>query len=492
MINRKDEEEIFIKECEKGEASLIAVYGRRRIGKTFFIRDFIKQRAGSCISFQFTGSKDVSSKDHLTIFIHELKSWLSYTPKNRPTSWMEAFIELSSALDLSQSQNPDKKLAIFIDELPWVGSKDFMAAFSWFYNSYFESCANGICIVCGSATTWMIEKFVKDKKGFHDRITAEVRMHAFNLEETERYLQWKGFELDRKSICDVYMVTGGVAKYLSYFEKQYSIIENIQNIYFSTSGRMSDEYNEIMTSLFGIDSLHEKIIKVLSEGGAGHGLEASELSKKINLNSTGGAFSKALSELVISGFIMPISKMGSRKKNMTYRLSDPFCHFYNKWMSKLSKNDLMRLPNDYWEKEFSSQSWVTWAGHAFENICHIHYREYLKARGISGTSAQVYYWKYIASTNSNELGAEIDMVVERESTYELVECKYYNDEFTISSAYANNLKNKIEMFKKYGVRSKKHDIKLVMLTSYGTKKNAMYNTLNVSQSISIDDLFVPV
>lgn len=499
FIERRIETKKLNYQCQLNEASLVAIYGRRRIGKTFFVREFIKQHANECLVMQFTGTLQTKTIDQIKKFTYALEEWLGHVPATTPTTWTDAFIELRRAFLSASKLNPQFKLLLFIDELPWAAENningEFMAAFAHFFNDFFDRKHNAICIVAGSSATWMLTQFIGNVGPMHARITEKIMMRPFTLLETERYLQEAGFDLDRKSVCDIYMATGGVAKYLTYFRSDESVSQNFQRIFFTIDGGMSGEYHEILQSLFGDGGLHGDIISALSSSGAAHGLSRKEIAAQIGkgVASTSARLIGALNDLDASNFIMLSNKLGTTERYPVYRLSDPYCHFYNQWLSKLSRNDMMRLASNHWNDIYLSQNWNIWAGHAFENIAHLHLDQYLISRGIFGVGAKVYYWKHVAKKGSGESGAQIDMLIERENnTFEIVECKYYGGIYELPPGYSDNLKNKIAVFKDKGLKGKRHDIKLVLLTTYGVKKNAEYNRASISSEILLDDLFVEI
>ncbi|MFA6396550.1 MAG: ATP-binding protein [Sulfurimonas sp.] len=498
-IERRIESNKLKKQCELGRAALVAIYGRRRIGKTFFVREFLKKNASSCLAMQFTGTTKTKTIDQIKNFTFALEEWLGHIPSIMPLSWTDVFIELRRAFIAASKHYPDSKIVLFIDELPWAAENDvnseFMASFAHFFNDFFDRMNNAICIVAGSSATWMLTQFIGNKGPLHARITEKIMMRPFTLLETQRYLTGIGFELDRKSICDIYMCTGGVAKYLTYFRSDESVSQNIHRIFFTIDGGMSGEYHEILQSLFGEGGLHSEVISALSSKGASHGFNRKEIAERIGkgVTNTNTRLIAALNDLEASNFIMVSHKLGTTERYPLYRLSDPYCHFYNQWLAKLSRNDMMRLSGNHWGDIYSSQNWNIWAGHAFENIAHLHLDQYLTSRGILGVGAKVYYWKYIAPKGSGETGAEIDMLVERENnTYDIVECKYYSGLYELPIGYADNLTNKVNTFREKGLKGKRYDIKLVLLTTYGAKTNAEYNRAKISKTMTLDNLFVEI
>ncbi len=158
--------------------------------------------------------------------------------------------------------------------------------------------------------------------------------------------------------------------------------------------------------------------------------------------------------------------------NKRKTFADPYILFHHKWVKNLSKNDIASFPKGYWRNKVSKQTFSIWSGYAFEMVIMTNIKLYLKARGLEGVFSGVYHWSHIAK-NSEEQGVQIDLVVNyRNDMYDIVECKYYNDEYVISKEYAKRLKNKLVMFRKYGLNAKQRaELRLVFMTSYGVKVN---------------------
>jgi hypothetical protein len=322
----------------------------------------------------------------------------------------------------------------------------------------------------------------------YKRLTHKIPMYPFNLHETKEYLtDEKGFNLDNKSIMEIYMVFGGVAKYLSYLDARDSIATNINKLFFDTEGFMFNEYHAVFRSLFmERANYHKSLVEVLCT--KARGLSVTELSKALNL-SIGGKLLSAISELEDSGFIQGISKFGNKRKGIRYIVSDPYILFHHKWIKELSRNDVANLNEGYWSAVVGSQKYALWTGRSFEMVVITNVKTYLNARGAGGLFSGVYYWESKAKTE-DEIGAQIDMVVEYgNGIYDIVECKFYNQEYDISKEYAQNMKNKMVMFRKYGLkRTQKGELKMVFLTTYGLVRNSAYNSLNISGELTIDDL----
>jgi hypothetical protein len=248
---------------------------------------------------------------------------------------------------------------------------------------------------------------------------------------------------------------------------------------------MYREYDELFSSLFDDkEGYYKSIIEILCTKRSGFSLSqiADRLDKKL-----GQKLKTAIAELEECGFIKGLAKFGNSIRDVNYIIVDPYILFHHKWIKDFSRNDIANLPTNYWTQKSSTQSYAIWSGYAFEIVAMINIQLYLKARGRSSFYSGVYHWQRRAESK-DEIGTQIDMVINYgNGIFDIVECKYYSDEYIISKEYATKLKNKISMFRKYGVGQKKSELRLVFLTSYGVKNNAQFHSLNVD-SVVLDEL----
>ena len=478
MIGRVKELTLLNEALVSDRAEMIVVYGRRRVGKTYMIEQFYNQKNICMISLIGQSGGNMSTQlsnaqnrlfDKYGIEFDKLKNW---------SELFEGIKEYHQNI-----KNEYEHFVLFIDELPWIATakSGFIGALSYVWNSYFEKYSNVTIVLCGSAASWMVKKVIEEKGGLHQRITRQIPLYPFNLEESEAYLKERGFNyLSRKEIVDLYMILGGVAQYLSFLNPTKSMSQNINQLCFTMGGELQREFSTLFIALFGKKGIHQQVVAYL--GGAKSRLfSADEISKKFNIKSD--PLYRTLDELEMAGFISKQNRYGQKKRDTKYLLSDSFSAFYLKWMDNVSTQELMEN-SDYWQFISTSQNWISWSGNRFEAVCHQHILQIKKALGISGVHTKTYYWQ--SRGDKNKSGTQIDMLIQRaDKTVMIVEIKYYNKEFRISKSYADNLRQKIEIFRE---QDKAHNsIMLVMLTTYGVKKNSYSNMIN--SNLEMDILF---
>lgn len=472
MIGRKDELLILNKAFQSSEAEMIAVIGRRRVGKTFLIRQAYKGK----IDFDLTGIQHGTSREQLQNFADRLSLYAKpLFPFHRPTDWLQAFQMLVVWLE---STPKSEKRVIFFDELPWLAApkSGFIKALGYFWNSWASE--QNICVViCGSAASWMIANVVHDKGGLHNRITRRVHLMPFTLAETETYLQSRQVRLERYQILLIYMALGGIPHYLKEVEGGKTAAQNIDFICFSPNGILKDEFLQLYPALFDNSEVHTKIVRSLAQ--TWQGLSRNELIESAQLQNNGNT-SRALEELVSSGFVSTYFAFGKKKKDLRYRLTDEYSLFYLKFIE-----ENQGFGQSSWQNISQTQSWKSWSGYAFENLALRHVPQIKKALGISGinTETSSFYQK----GNAQQQGVQIDLLIDRnDHAINLCELKFYNSEVLITKAMAKELRTKLALFRAASQTNKQ--IFLTLIAPFDVIQNEISIGL-LDNSLSMDIFF---
>jgi AAA+ ATPase superfamily predicted ATPase len=469
MVGRNYEINRLLKSLYSNDSELIAVYGRRRVGKTFLIRNIYKDY----IKFEVSGLFQGETEQQLDIFFYELKKASPrFGDDDRPKSWKDAFELLKKYINGLRGK---EKKVIFIDEMPWLDThkSDFRMYFGHFWNTFCEKRKDLIIVVCGSAASYMVQNVISNKGSLHARITYKLHIKPFTLYETKAFLESKNIRWGNYHILHLYIAIGGIPHYLNKIEKGESVVQAIQRLCFDSNGDLVNEFEEIFESLFTHSSSHISIVRTLAQ--VNKGTTREELISQSNLY-TGGAFTQALEELIASGFVSKYTALNKKTKNTLYRLSDEYSRFYLKFMEP-NKNQ----GEHFWKTLFQSQSYISWAGFNFETICLKHVSQIKKALKIEG----------IHSVNSSwsSSGAQVDLVIKRDDHWiNLCEMKFHNSEYTIEKNELENLRNKVALFKK---ETKTKDVVVVtMITSFGITQNENFHEI-VENSFTMDILFEP-
>jgi uncharacterized protein len=427
--------------------------------------------------FDITGVQNASLKEQLNIFNFQLKTYFGIeVPKEKATNWLDAFQQLIICLE--NSNQGEAKPVLFFDELPWLASRKsgFLNALSFFWNNWAVK-QSIVVVICGSAASWMIQQVVNHKGGLHNRITHRINLMPFNLYETVQFLESKNVMLDHYQFLQIYMAMGGIPHYLKEIEAGKSAAQNIENICFSPSGLLYDEFSRLYVALFENAENHISIIKVLSKKWMGLTRQEIIAGTKI---PDGGNFSRYLEELVHSGFISPFPAFGKKQKDVLYRLTDEYSLFYLQFMEGKKI-----MGNDTWLHLSQTQSYKNWSGYAFENICLKHANQIKKALGISGIYSEIS--SFYLKGNENEQGVQIDLLIDRnDKVINLFELKFYSEPFVINKNQAMSLRQKISSFKSSQKTSKQ--VFMYFLSTFGIKTNEHSLGL-VQQSFTMEILF---
>lgn len=416
LIGRTNEKALLQSYVDSQQAEFIAMYGRRRVGKTFLISNMF----ADMIVFETSGIIHGSSEDQFAAFNHSLRK-IGYTGPYTKT-WMESFFALEQTL--TPKLIPNKRQVIFIDELPCldVRSTRFVVALGHFWNSWVSKHNNLILIVCGSATSWMVDHIVNNHGGLHNRITHTMHLHPFNLAQCEEYFQARGMVWDRQSIMQAYMVFGGVPYYLSLIKSSESVTEAIDRLLFSAQGELREEYHRLFSSLFTNPEPYMAIVRALANHR--YGLTRDELAEHLG-KSDGGGLTKLLDNLEKCDFIC-YHRVRLKKINKTggyYVLSDSFVQFYHTYLDTPSNDE------HYWSHNLLSPKTNTFFGLAFERVCMSHIPQIKKAIGIDQIGTEYYSWR----STDKEQKAQIDLLIERaDRIINLCEIKYSNLPYTIT------------------------------------------------------------
>ena len=471
IIGREEEVRELQSLLETNRSEFVAVYGRRRVGKTYLIRESF----GYNFAFQHSGMQDVAMAEQLQEFKHSLLQ-AGMKKVGRLKNWSEAFFTLGQHL----TTLPKGKKVIFIDELPWLDTPNskFVSALEHFWNGWASARKDILLVVCGSATSWIISKIVMNYGGLHNRLTRQIYLAPFTLRECEQYAKIRGLAMSRQNILETYMVIGGIPFYWDFMRKNLSWAQNIDRMFFQKNGTLRHEFNALYASLFRNPKDYINVIKTLETKKMG--MTRNEIMSSMN-TIQGGTLTKILKELEECDFIRSFSSIGKTKKETIYQLIDNFTLFYFKFLEKRNIND-----SNFWSQTLNKPIYNTWCGIAFERVCIWHLAQIKKALGISGIISNVYSWIY-RPKDKEEKGVQIDMLIDRDDNMiNLCEIKFSRSEYEINADYEQELQRKTDVFiRKLGTRK---GVSTIMITANGLKRNS--HSGDIQRSINLNDLFL--
>lgn len=472
FIGREKEKEILREALVSYEAEMVAVIGRRRVGKTYLIKETYKDQ----IIFDVTGLQNAPLEEQLENFVYKIgKLSKSKFPIATPPTWLKAFMML---IDFLEDFDYTEKKVVFLDELSWMAThkSGFLRALGFFWNSWAVN-QNIVLVICGSAASWMIQKVVNHRGGLHNRITKRIFLKPFNLAETQQYLNARDIYFNHYQIVQLYMALGGIPHYLKEIKGNKSAIQNIDDICFSDSGLLRNEFERLYPSLFEHADNHIKVIRILSS--TWQGLPRKKIIQ-LGGFSDGGSISKLLDELEQSGFISFYYPFGKKKKDTLYRLTDEYSLFYLHFIENQKHGG-----SGTWNHLSQTQVYKTWTGYAFENICLKHIPQIKKALDIAGVySLSSSFYKQGTTT---EKGVQIDLLIDRnDQVINLFEIKFLSKEFALTKEYAEKLRQKLWVFQE--TTQTRKQLFLTLITTFGLKHN-QYSLGLVNQVLELGDLF---
>ena len=474
VIGREQEQASFSKLLESTQAEFVVIYGRRRVGKTYLVREFFKDR----IVFGFTGSFETETATQLNNFYEELKRvWALAENRKKPKNWSEALHLLTDFL-LAMPVSSEK-IVVFIDELPWLDrtGAGFVSALAYFWNQHGSRMNNLILMTCGSAASWILRKLLNDKGGLHNRITKRIELKPFTLNETKAFCHFKNLKFTQYQIAQLYMVMGGVPYYWQAVEQGKSVPQVIDQLCFEQNGLLATEFRPLFQSLFKHAKNHIQIVETLAKHP--YGMTRNQLLEQIKVNN-GGSFARILDQLIDCGFVKALRPFGKKTKETVFRVIDFYSIFYLKFI-----NGNISDRTNVWQSLSSGANYQSWMGYAFENICLTHLKPIHEALGIGGiyTQTSSFYFK----GNEELPGVQIDLIIDRnDGIINLCEAKYTNDEFVLTKEYTAILRRRRTVFQ-HLTRTKK-SVVTTLLTTYPALQNAYYRE-EIHSEVSLDRLF---
>lgn len=474
IIGRRHEQDLIREYCDSPKAELVAIYGRRRVGKTYLV----KQCFDCEFDFYFTGSFETSRSIQLTLFKKELERY-SGQKQHKLKDWYEAFDALRAHLSSLRKE----RIIVFLDELPWMDTpkSGFLSAFSYFWNSWASSVSGLKLFVCGSATTWMVSKLIGDKGGMHGRVNRQIYLRPFTLHETQQFLKSKGMDWGMYQVTEAYMTMGGIPYYMDMLEGNLSLNENIDHLFFREGAALRTEYDFIFRSLFRDSKVYRSVIELLATRSSG--MRRKDILEALKMDD-GGLLTEVLDNLCKCDFLRQYAAYGKKEQGQMFQLIDLFSLFHLQFVNKSNGTD-----NHFWSNMQDNPRRRIWQGYAFEQICLHHIPQIKQKLGISGVLSEVCSWacKQFTDKNGTEhKGTQIDLVIDRrDETINLCEAKFSTDTYTITQDYANRLNSRKETFREVtGTRKSLHT---TMITTYGLKNNKY--TGNVQREVTMEDLF---
>lgn len=471
MVTGRNKEMKILEETLNDDRShFVAVYGRRRIGKTYLIRETFKNR----FTFQHAGLSKGTLEDQLFAFESSIKD-SGLVPVRKSKNWLEAFEYLKDVV----RNSPEKKKIIFIDELSWMDTQnsDLIVALEHFWNGWASARDDIVLIVCASASSWILSKVIHDKGGLYNRLTEQIHLDTFTLSECEEYIKEKGLVFNRSQIMQYYMIFGGVPYYWSFLKKGQSMAQNIDRILFENDAPLKDEFKYLYASIFRNPQVHIRIIETLATKKVG--MTREEIIDNSGITNSGD-LTKKLEELESCGFIRKYNSFGMKKKNAVYQLIDNYTLFYYSFLADGTNDE------QFWSHQLNNPAINSWMGLSFERVCLRHEKQIKMKLGISGVQTEVCSWYCKEDKEKGVRGSQIDMLIARkDQVINLCEMKYGTSQYTLKKEDDEKIRTRISDLQ--NVTGTKYAIYPTIITTYGLIDNKYSG--EIQSVIVMDDLF---
>ena len=471
IIGRSREAGI-LKNCyDSDQSEFVALYGRRRVGKTFLVKELFEDK----FSFFSTGILNGNRETQLRAWNAEI-SRSGCKNVSEADNWIKAFENLNSLLEHLRADGNRGKKVIFLDEVPWMATmhSDFLAGLDYFWNRWASSRKDVLLIICGSAASWIVDNIINNTGGLHNRLTRQILLEPFTLKECEQFFIHRRIPMTRYQMVEAYMIFGGIPHYLSLMKPQLSLYQNVDEMYFSQGAELRDEFINLYRSLFRNADNYISVIETLAKKGIG--LTRNEIAAGSKI-SDGGRLTAILKNLSISGFIREYKAYGQKKRDSLYQLVDFFSLFDVRYRGKREQ-----YANDFWLRFSSTPAYYTWSGISYEKLCLIHLPQIRKKLGISGVLTSAYSWR----GEYDGKGAQVDLVIDRgDNIVNLCEVKFSSGQYKIDKAFSESLRNKKTAFSS-ATHSRKA-VQTTMITTFGLERNAY--SAEITSEVMLDDLF---
>jgi AAA+ ATPase superfamily predicted ATPase len=478
FVGRKEEVRLLTEMSEADAPSLVVVYGRRRVGKTFLIRHVFE---GGTTYFELTGRKNRSMSDQLAVFCERFREGAGDADLVEPVrSWRHALTLLTRWMKKRRG-----KRILFFDELPWLATRrsGLLSEIDYFWNTEWSRLPGLTVVLCGSAAQWMLSKVINAKGGLYNRVTGILHLRPFDLDTVQAYLRIRSVIMSRVQVAETYMVFGGVPFYLGTIRKNRSVPQAVQEAFFNEGAPLAREFDRIFPALFANPEHHRRIVEQLAS--RRYGVSRSQLLASGRRLSS-GSLTNVLAELEAAGFIKKFVPYGLRRRAPFFRLYDELSFFHHKWVAD-QLNKSVTVQKDHWLLTSQTAGWSAWAGYAFENLCYRHGDALLRALGISGVRCDLSAWRFEGDPSRGLPGTQVDLVIDRaDGIVNLVEFKFTREPFMVDKAYATQLKHKAAIFK--AVVAPRKVIVPVLFSAQGVVPNT-YSSDLLGSDLTLDDLF---
>lgn len=464
-MGRVEERRVLSEAARVDRAALVAMYGRRRVGKTHLVRNHLQPLAGTY--FEAIGQHAAPKEVQLDNFRQRLEAFFGHRLP-RLDDWREALSLLGDGVITAAERKPTKPVVVFFDELPWMAThrSGLLPAIDYLWNSRLSRVPNLVWVLCGSAASFMLDRLVNAKGGLHNRITHRLRLEPFELGEVRELLARRGLRRGTMQAVELYMALGGIPYYLLQVPSGMSASQAIGHVCFGRAGQLEGEFGRLFASLFDDAGEHERLVRAAATSRGG--MSRDELIAAAGLRS-GGRATRWLDELEATGFLARFVPYGRTSRDTSYRVIDEYSLFYLRWIEPAPASSFGARGTKHWISKANSPAFRAWAGYAFEGICLKHVTQIEKALGIDTMANEVGTWRHVPRRGApDDAGAQVDLLFDRpDGIINLCEIKYAAEEFVLTKAHAKDLVTRAEIFR--ARTNTKKEVVTTLITTLGLR-----------------------
>ncbi len=432
----------------------LILHGRRRIGKSFLLTNFIKDKKNS---IYYVADKS-NEENNVKLFIKELKNIYNYSYLDNFSSWYEVF-------DFLKNIEIKERLTIIIDEFSYLMFQDeaFDSKLQNAIDNIFKT-KNIFLILCGSEVSTIIDLINNSSKPLYGRKTAELELKPLNyLEAREFYPNY-----DNLDALKAYLILGGTPMYLSLFDDKLSLKDNIIKNIVNSTGFLFNEVETLLRTEFKEITLYFNILKIINY----KKLNLNDISSKVyEDNAKVGKYLNILIKLNFVNKYIPVGEK-ENKRNAMYGISDNYFSFYFTFIApNLNTLNGLMDSNTFYDNYLNINNLNNFFGPRFELVC----KDYIKMAVYNKKLPQIKMLDYWFGKINNK-AIEIDILGLNDDLALISECKFRNKEFNEDDL--NKLINNTNFI------NKKHKLYLIFNNS-----NFNINKRDNIITISLDELY---
>lgn len=388
-----------------GKFECAIIYGRRRVGKTTLIKEFIKDK--KAIYFV---AREASGVVNLHRFGDDV-----YFVTAKEFAKTAFFSDWEKAFDYIYKISKDSRIILAIDEYPFLarGHRPISSILQAHIDAQFIR-SKLFLILCGSSMSFMENQVLGYKSPLYGRRTAQFKIMPFSFFESLPFLE--SFSKEDKAV--MYGATGGVPEYLNKIDAAKSVAENIIDLFLTASGPLFEEPSNLLKQELREPATYNGIIEAIANGSS----RLNEIATKCGIESNKCA--KYLASLISLGIVkkeQPVTETSSKKS--IYLLDDMMFRFWYRFVFPNMSGIVSGFGNAIFDIEIHEEL-SSYMGFVFEEICKQYLLEQAKKNALPFLPRKIGRWW--GNNPREKRQEEIDLLTYRKDNALFCECQWTN------------------------------------------------------------------